>query len=104
MKASASTLFTAKNVELLGLYPILKAMKLDSLWIAGFHLLMPFMGAVGKIMAGSGIEELWSTVRAPSSVPHMSTGHAFSRALRAHFLTQEALATIILKSSNILDA
>ena len=37
-------------------------------------------------------------------MPHMSTGHAFSRALRAQFLTRAALATIILKSSNILDA
>ena len=74
--------------------------------LGGFHLLMSFMGAVGNIMAGSVIEDLWSriTVCAPSSVPHMSTGHAFARALRAHFLTQEALATIILKNSNILDA
>ena len=36
--------------------------------LGGFHLLMPLMGAVGNIMAGSGLEELWSTVHAPSSV------------------------------------
>ena len=71
--------------------------------LGGFHLLMSFMGAVGNIMAGSGLEELWSTVYAPSSVSHMITGHAYSRALRAHFLTQEALATILLKSSAALD-
>ena len=53
--------------------------------LGGFHLLMSFMGAFGNIMAGSGIEDLWGTVYAPSSVPHMSTGHAFARALRAHF-------------------
>ena len=64
---------------------------------------MSLMGAVGSIMAGSGLEKLWSTVHASSSVSHMVTGHAYSRALRAHFLTQEALATILLKTSNVLD-
>ena len=45
------------------------------------------MGAVGNIMAGSGLEELWSTVYASSSVSHMVTGQAYPRALRAYFLT-----------------
>ena len=36
--------------------------------LGGFHLLMPLTGAVGNIMAVSGLEELWSTVHAPSSV------------------------------------
>ena len=71
--------------------------------LGGFHWLMSLMGAVGSIMAGSGLEKLWSTVHASSSVSHMVTGHAYSRALRAHFLTQEALATILLKTSNVLD-
>ena len=69
----------------------------------GVHLLTSFMGAVGNIMAGSGLEELWSTVYASSSVPHMVSGHVYWRALRAHFLTQEALASILLKLSNVLD-
>ena len=71
--------------------------------LGGFHLLMSFMGAVGNIMAGSGLEELWSKSYALSSVPHMASGHAYSRALRAHFLTQEALATILLRTSDALD-
>ena len=64
--------------------------------LGGFHLLMSFMGAAGNIKARSGFDELLAIVYAPSHVPHMSTGHAFSRALRARFLTQEVLATIIL--------
>ena len=28
----------------------------------GFHLLMSYMGAIDKIMGGSGMEELWETV------------------------------------------
>ena len=71
--------------------------------LGGFHSLMSCMGAVGNIMAGGGLEELWSTVYAPSFVSHVVTGHAFSRALRAHFLTPEALASFFLKTSNVLD-
>ena len=55
------------------------------------------MGAVGHIMTGSGLEELWTTVYAKSSVCHMITGHAHSRALRAHCLTHEAVAMMLLE-------
>ena len=71
--------------------------------LGGFHLLMSYMGAVGHIMSGSGLEYLWSTVCAKSSVTHMMSGHAYARALRAHYLTQEALAKIKLNDSNCLD-
>ena len=60
---------------------------------------MIFMSAVGHTVAGGGLAELWSTVQAPSSVSHMVTGNADSRTLRAHFVTQKALATILLKTS-----
>lgn len=46
--------------------------------LGGFHLLMSFLGAIGSIMAGSGLEELWQTVYAKNSVPHMMNGHAYS--------------------------
>ncbi|KAK4880980.1 hypothetical protein RN001_004299 [Aquatica leii] len=55
--------------------------------LGGFHLLMSFLGSIGYIMRGSGIEELWSTVYAKNTVPHLLSGHAFSRSLRAHLLT-----------------
>ena len=85
------------------------------------------MGAVGNIMLWSGLQELLSTVLAPSSVSHMVTGHADSRApchrprrlsssvshmvtdhadsraLRATFPTQEAFVTILLKTSTVPD-
>lgn len=51
---------------------------------------MSFMGAVGYIMNGSGIKELFNIVYASASVDKMLTGHAYARALRAHIL---ALAT-----------
>ncbi|KAK3918980.1 2,3-bisphosphoglycerate-independent phosphoglycerate mutase 1 [Frankliniella fusca] len=49
--------------------------------LGGFHLLMPFMHAVSYLMAGSGLEELWGTLRNEFS----TTAKAFSRALRGHF-------------------
>ena len=69
--------------------------------LGGFHLLMSFLGSVGFIMTGSGLENLWTTVYAPASVAHMITGHAFARAMRAHFLTSAAL--IGLLAMNIED-
>ncbi|KAE8752846.1 hypothetical protein FOCC_FOCC000584, partial [Frankliniella occidentalis] len=65
--------------------------------LGGFHLLMSFMGSIGHLMAGSGLEELWTTVYAKNSVPHMCSGKAYSRAVRAHFLTQTAILSIVLK-------
>jgi len=55
--------------------------------LGGFHLLMSYMGTVGKIMGGSGMEELWSEVFAKNAVVHMADGHAYARALRAHSLS-----------------
>ena len=56
--------------------------------LGGFHLLMSYMGAVGYIMSGSGLEEVWVLVYTKASVTHMTCCHAYSRALRAHFITQ----------------
>ena len=64
--------------------------------LGGFHLLMSFLGCIGFFMAGSGIGELWQEVYAKVSVSHMLTGHAYSRAIRAHLLTERALVTTIL--------
>ena len=64
--------------------------------LGGFHTLMGFLGSVGNMMKGSGLEELFSGVYAENSVIHMMFGRAFSRALRAHFLTELSLMTHIL--------
>ena len=66
--------------------------------LGGFHLLMSFMGAIGNIMAGSGLKELWY---AKDSTPKMLTGHHYARALRAHFLTQIALQKTLLDGINL---
>ncbi len=68
--------------------------------LGGFHLLMSFLGSIGHIMTGSGLAELWERVYAKGSVVHMLTGHAFSRAVRAHILTLLALISVLLEKSD----
>lgn len=78
-------------------------LQMISLRLGGFHLLMSFLGAIGYMMSGSGLEELWCLVYARNSVIHMISGHAYARALRAHFLTQRALLYTLLESSRSCD-
>ena len=54
----------------------------------GFHTMMSFMGSIGSMMKGSGLEEALETVYGPNAVAHMISGKAISRALRGHFLVE----------------
>ncbi|KMQ90383.1 hypothetical protein RF55_9871 [Lasius niger] len=72
--------------------------------LGGFHLLMSNLGSIGYIMGNSGLSELWTTVYASASVSHMLSGHAYARAIRAHFLTYSALSTIILEEMLVNDS
>lgn len=65
--------------------------------LGGFHLLMSFLGAIGTIMAGSGLSELLTTIYAQNSIIKMMSGHAYSRAVRAHLLTHQALSHFIIQ-------
>ena len=62
----------------------------------GFHLLMSFLGSIGAVMKGSGLEEAMEQVYVENSVPHIISGKAFSRALRAHFLLESALVNKLM--------
>ena len=67
--------------------------------LGGFHYLLSCMGSIGAIMAGSGLESMCETVYAKNSVVHMMNGRAYARGIRAHFIAQCALATLLLGSS-----
>ncbi|ELU13381.1 hypothetical protein CAPTEDRAFT_209293 [Capitella teleta] len=60
----------AKAIEIVASDEILQGVVVR---LGGFHLLMSFMGSVGYIMGGSGLEVLWESVYAPASVVHMMT-------------------------------
>ena len=52
---------------------------------------MSFLGSIGSMMKGSGLEEAQVTVYGHNAVTHMITGKAVSRALHGHFLIEAAL-------------
>ena len=65
--------------------------------LGGFHTEMSFLGCIGHLMENAGLEELLGTVYAPNTVSHMLSGKASARAIRDHFLIDDALNAIIVK-------
>ena len=86
-------------------YMVIKAQPSDSplhklvLILGGFQ--MSFLGAIGSLMAGSGLKECISQVYAEGSVDHMLSGKAVSRAVRGHLLVDSCLND--LATSHMLD-
>ena len=52
--------------------------------LGGFDTLITYLGGIGKIMKGSGIEELFNEVYPENTVQHIISGKDVSRALQAH--------------------
>lgn len=71
--------------------------------LGGFHLLMSFLGSIGFIMDGSGLKEAFSVIYAENSAEKALAGHAYSRAIRGHFLIHIALANIIFDSIELTE-
>lgn len=63
--------------------------------LGGFHLLMSFMGSVGRIMEDSGLECLWTTVYGKNTVQTMLNGHSYARCVRAYALTASAIVNVM---------
>ena len=70
--------------------------------LGGFHLLMSFLGSIGHLMGGSGIDELLEQVYAANVIQHILPGKPFARAIRGHFLVHTVLQTIIFE--NLLES
>ncbi|XP_053398129.1 uncharacterized protein LOC123551553 [Mercenaria mercenaria] len=75
-------------------YSLLKAILVR---LGGFHCIMSFLGCIGQLMSGSGLSELLETIYAPNTIPHMMSGRAVSRAVRAHFLASNALNVLLMR-------
>jgi len=52
--------------------------------------MMSFLGSIGSMMKGSGLEEALEQVYRPNAVMHMMFGKPVSRALCGHFLVESA--------------
>jgi hypothetical protein len=65
--------------------------------LGSFHTLMNFMGAVGSIMRGSGLENAFECIYGKCTVEHVMSGKAYSRAVRGHILVQSSLVSMLLR-------
>ena len=64
--------------------------------LGGVHVQMSFLGSIGHLMAGSGLQELLEVVFAGNAVRHILTGMAISGAGRGHMLVDAALKPILV--------
>jgi hypothetical protein len=64
--------------------------------LGGFHMLMSFLGSIGHMMNGSGLEEVLALVFGPNTVNHILNGKAYARAVQGHFLVHAALTDILM--------
>lgn len=56
---------------------------------------MSFLGSIGAIMKGSGLEDLLAQVYAENSITHMVSGKAVARTIRGHLLTVSSLTSLL---------
>ena len=63
--------------------------------LGGFHTQISYLGAIGNIMAGSGLQEVLECVYASNTVGHMLSGKAIARAIRGHILVSGALNALL---------
>ena len=68
--------------------------------LGGLHIEMSFLGSMGHLMAGSGLQEVLEVIYADNAVQHILSGKAISRAVRAHLLVDNVLNAMLLSSSS----
>lgn len=71
--------------------------------LGGFHTIMSFLGSIGHLMAGAGLQEVLETLYASQAVNHMLSGKAVERALRGHLLVEKALYALIISNHTGMD-
>lgn len=49
---------------------------------------MNLLGAIGTLMAGSGIKEIWEAIYSENAMLHIMSGKAVQQALRGHLIDQ----------------
>ena len=64
--------------------------------LGGLHTALSFLGAIGQLMGGTGLQELLEVVYADTAVSHILTSKAISQPIHEHILIDAALYAIIL--------
>lgn len=87
-----------KALEVIESQPVDSEMRSIVLRLGGFHTEMSFVGSIGHIMAGSGLQELLETIYANNTVTHMLNGKAIQRAVRGLLLVDAALNAMMVSA------
>lgn len=68
--------------------------------LGAFHIMCSYMGALGKMMCGSGLEEIIieAGVCASGSIDRVMSGKHYNRAMRVHQLMLDAAERLLLQS------
>ena len=64
--------------------------------MGGLHTKMSFVGAIGHLMANSGLREVMECIYASNTLDHILSGKAIARAVRAHILVDAALNGLLM--------
>ena len=72
-------------------------MKNTVLKMGGLHTIMSFLGSIGYVMANSGLSEALETIYAKNTIEPMMSGKAIARAIRAHFIVDAVLTSLLLE-------
>ena len=72
-------------------------MKNTVLKIGGLYTIMSFLGSIGYVMANSGLSEALETLYAKNIIEPMMSGKAIARAIRAHFIVDAVLTSLLLE-------
>ncbi|GBL71174.1 hypothetical protein AVEN_222165-1 [Araneus ventricosus] len=71
--------------------------------LGGFHMLMSYVGAIGTIMAGSGLKELFQSIFALNTVDKLMSGHAYAWSIRSHGIAHRVLAQFTMETVSFSD-
>ena len=63
--------------------------------LGGFHIEISFLGYIGHLVAGSGLQQLLELVHANNAVIHVLSGKEVSRAIMGHVHVDAALNAIL---------
>lgn len=67
------------------------------LLLGGFHTQMSFLGTIGHLCEGLGLEDILGKIYATNSVPYLMNGKAYSRAIRGYFMIDLVLNKLLME-------
>ena len=63
--------------------------------LGGRHTLMSFLGSIGHMMRGSGLEEVMGLLFGSTTTEYVLSGEAYAKAVRAHFIVHGVLHGVL---------